>query len=81
MTGMQEMMRAMMGNSVSEEEMADMQSMFLTLPMSNSAHCFSPAEMLEGMPAFGGRSAMPDLASMMKNLGGLGGLGGFGGGR
>jgi len=72
-TGMQEMMRAMMGNSVSEEEMADMQSMFLPLPASNSAYCFSPAEMLGGMPAFGGRSAMPDLASMMKNLGGLGG--------
>lgn len=85
---MQEMMKAMMGGNVSEEEMAEMQSEFLRYESELGEFAANRLqrnpEMAQGMMGgmgggLGGLGGM-DFAGMMKNLGGMVGLPGFGGG-
>ncbi|KAF9507848.1 hypothetical protein BS47DRAFT_1373779 [Hydnum rufescens UP504] len=66
MGGIQEMMKTMMGGSVSDEDMAEMQKMMSGFPG------------MGGIGGMGGMGAggMPDFGSLMKNFGGLAGLGG-----
>ncbi|KAF8328848.1 signal recognition particle protein [Cantharellus anzutake] len=69
-SGMQEMMKAMMGGNVSDEEMAEMQSESI----------LNLTGMMNNLPGFGA-GGMPNMGDLMKNFGGLGGLGGLGGRR
>lgn len=78
--GMQDMMKAMMGGNVSDEDMAEMQSQFLPhislLPKASADLCsFTATEMASSMMG-GGMGGMPDFSSMMKNMGGMFGGGG-----